>query len=103
LPPDPIAKISGLGNGKYAAGAMIARWSVDALVHGVGRTDLGSRDRLAAQLSVPAYARVQEGAVEPEVASAYRERVYFDWVVLITMTGICLGIAAWALRMKDSL
>lgn len=103
LPPDPIAKINGLGSGTYAAGAMIARWSVDALVHGVGRKDLGSRDRLAAQLSVPAYARVQDGASESEVASAYSRRVYVDWLVLITMTGFCLGIAAWALRMKDSL
>ena len=100
---DPISKISGLGAGKYAAGAMIARWSVDALVHGVGRTDLSSRDRLAAQLSVRAYARVQDGAPEPDVAAAYSRRVSFDWLVLVTMTGICLGISAWALRMKDSL
>ena len=103
LPPDPIVRISGLGNGKYAADAMIARWSVDALVHGVGRTDLAARDRLAAQLSVSGYARVQDGAIEPDVASVYSRHVYVDWLVLIAMTGTCLGLAAWALRTKDSL
>lgn len=103
LPPDPIARISGLGNGSYAAGAMIARWSVDALVHGVGRADVESRDRLASQMSVSAYASVQDGKAEPDVASAYSRRVYFDWLVLVMMTGIYLAIAAWALRAKDSL
>lgn len=103
VPPDPIVKVSGLGNGSYAAGAMIARWSVDALVHGVGRSDVESRDRLASQMSVSAYASVQDGMAEADVASAYGRRVYFDWLVLVTMTGIYLAIAAWALRAKDRL
>lgn len=103
IPPDPIARIAGLGSGKYAAGAMIARWSVDALVHGVSGADLAARDTLAAQLSVSAYANVQRNAPEAEIVSAYARRVYADWLVLIAMTGICLAIAAWALRMKDSL
>jgi len=103
LPQELVLKISGLGGAKYAADLMIARWSFDALLHGVGRNDASARDQLAATLSVAAYGKVQEGAAEPEIAVAYSRRVYVDWLVLVTMTGVFLGLAAWSLRRKDSL
>lgn len=102
-PPDPISRIDGLGGGAYAGDLMVARWSVDALVHGVSQTDLAARDRLATQMFVAAYEGVQSGASETDVSAAYAKRVRIDWAVLIAGIGLCLLLSAWALRQKDSL
>jgi ABC-type multidrug transport system ATPase subunit/pSer/pThr/pTyr-binding forkhead associated (FHA) protein len=101
--PDVIVKVDGLGDAAYASDLMIARWSVDALVHGVSRRDSVARDLLATHMSVSAYARVQAGAPASEIDSAYEQRVLLDWIVLASAAALCLLLAGWALRSKDSL
>jgi len=103
VPTDPISRIAGLGVGAYAADLMIARWAVDALVHGVGQRDREAREKLAAQMFVAEYEKVKSGSSEGAVSDAYLSRVWMDWAVLVLAVGLCLSLAAWALRAKDSL
>ncbi len=102
-PRDPVLKHPGLGPGAYAADLMIARWSVDALVNWVSRSDDTARSTLPCQMSVPAFRNVLDGQPETLVVSAYSQRVYLDWLVLVCVSALCLAGAGWSLRRKDSL
>lgn len=100
---EAVMKTEGLGAGRYVADMMTARWSVDALVHGVSRSDRDARIRLAAQLSVPAYKHVIDGESDSDVEGAYGRRVWLDWSILAVAACVYLLIAGAALRAKDSL
>ena len=100
---DPIQKTGGLGSGAYVASMMIARWSLDGLVHATGRYDAITRDRLAAQLFVAAYDDVRRGRPEHDIADSYGWRIAVDWLVMSVGVFVCLGLGAAALRSKDSL
>jgi hypothetical protein len=101
--PEPIAKYDGLGPAKYAAGLMVARWTVDALAHQVSLRDPEARDKLAAGMTVAGYRQVLEGKTEGQIKAAYRARVRLALAVLGLFITALLGLAMWALKRQDAL
>jgi hypothetical protein len=102
-PPDPVKKYAGLGAARYAAGAIVARWSVDALAHAVSINDRQARDVLAAQMTVAEYKKVLGSRPAWEVTQAYRRRVLTDMCVLAGFSILFLALTTWALGRKDLL
>lgn len=102
-PPDPVKKYAGLGAARYAAGGIVARWSLDALAHAVSIGDGRARDALAAQMTVAEYRKVIRGSAASEVTAAYRRRVLADMAVLACLSVLFLALTTWALKRKDSL
>ncbi|HZI19282.1 MAG TPA: FHA domain-containing protein [Pyrinomonadaceae bacterium] len=103
VPPDPVQKFDGLGAARYAADAMIARWSIEALAHTVSIHDTEARDRLPASMTVRAYQKVFDGEDEETIGAAYRRRVLLDALALAAFSGLFLLLTMWALRRKDVL
>ncbi len=99
----PVAMVEGLGNVSFASALILARWSVDGLVHWVSRTDAQARDRLAGQFYVAAYDRVWDGGSAAAIEEAFMRRTYLNWLVLVLTTAAYLGLAGLALKRKDSL
>ncbi len=100
---EPVAMVEGLGNVRLASALILARWSVDGLVHWVSRTDAETRDRLAGQFYVAAYDRVWDGGSSAGIEEAFMRRTYLNWLVLVLTTAAYLGLAGVALKSKDSL
>ena len=100
---EPVAMVEGLGNVRLASALILARWSVDGLVHWVSRTDAQTRDRLAGQFHVAAYDRVWNGGSAAAIEAAFMRRTYLNWFVLVLTTAAYLGLAGVALKSKDSL
>ncbi|MBI3650594.1 MAG: FHA domain-containing protein [Acidobacteria bacterium] len=102
-PPVPIGKRDGLGAASYAADAMIARWSMDALAHAVSIEDKQARDALASTMTVVEYDKVLNHQSESEVANAYRSRVWLDASLLLGFAAVFLLFTMWSLKRKDTL
>ena len=100
---EPVAMVEGLGNVNLASALILARWSVDGLVHWVSRTDAQTRDRLAGQFYVAAYDRIWDGGSAAAIEEAFRRRTYLNWLVLVLTTAAYLALAGVALKSKDSL
>ena len=100
---EPVAMVEGLGNVRLASALILARWSVDGLVHWVSRTDAETRDRLAGQFYVAAYDGVRDGGSAAAIEEAFMRRTYLNWLVLVLTTAAYLGLAGVALKSKDSL
>ena len=103
VPPDPVTMVEGLGGAKFASVLILARWSVDALVHSVGREDEETRDRLAGRFFVTAYEQVWEGGSPEEIADEFRFHAYLNWLAILLTIAANLKLAAMALKKKDSL
>jgi len=99
----PIGKYDGLGPARYAAAAIVARWTIDALAHQVSIEDPSARDKLASSMTVVEYQTVLDGKSKDEIKSAYRARVIFDCGVLALFSFIFLGLTMWSLKRKDVL
>jgi ABC-type multidrug transport system ATPase subunit/pSer/pThr/pTyr-binding forkhead associated (FHA) protein len=99
--PSPIQKYSGLGPARYVSALMLARWSVDGLVHVVSVKDEQARDRLATQMWVHSHP-VVTGAREPEdIEDAYRNRLRVDVAILLGFNLVLLSLTMLALKKKD--
>lgn len=103
MPPEVFDKYDGLGAASYAAAAIVARWTIDALAHDVSIEDKNARERLAIRMTVVGYQAVFDGKSEDEIASAYRTRVAIDCGVLALFSAIFLGLTMWSLKRKDVL
>lgn len=103
MPPEVIGKYDGLGLASYAAAAIVARWTIDALAHAVSIEDTSARERLASRMTVVEYQAVFDGKSEDEIASAYRTRVATDCGVLVIFSVVFLVLTMWALKRKDVL
>jgi ABC transport system ATP-binding/permease protein len=102
-PQDPIAKYEGLGPIQPLSALVMARWSIDGLVHAVSLDDNATRDQLASQLYVHSYARVLEGQSDSAIQESYRRRVWMDLTILAGFSLSFLGLTMWALKRKDIL
>jgi len=102
-PPEPLQKSDGLGGMKLLADLMIARWTIDALVHQVSIDDPTARDRLAARMTVNEYQRVLNKEPDADVVSAYNSRVRWDLLILSGCSILFLLMTMLALKRKDSL
>lgn len=102
-PADIIQKNDGLGPAKYASALVLARWSIDGLVHAVSVKDTVARDRLAAQLSVKGYAAVLQGRAPDQIVAAYRRREWLDILVLVLFNVVLLSLTMFVLKRKDIL
>jgi len=101
--PVRLVKRDGLGAGKILSAIMLARWSIDGLVHAVSVEDQRSRDRLATQLYVAGYASVLAGKDSSSVKEAYLLRVWLDLVVLLAFSLVLLPLTMWTLKRRDVL
>ena len=100
---EPVTMMEGLGNVRLASVVILARWSVDALVHSVSAASPETRDRLASRFYVAAYQEVWDGGSAAAVEEAFRRHLYLNWFVLLLTTGAYLWLAGRALRSRDSL
>lgn len=103
MPQQVIGKYDGLGAAGYAAAAIAARWTIDALAHDVSVEDKNARERLATRMTVVGYQAVFDGKSEDEIASAYRTRIVLDCGVLAFFSAVFLGLTMWSLKRKDVL
>lgn len=103
LPPDPVARYTGLGVARPISALVTARWSIDGLVHAVGLHDKKARDNLAAELYVEGYSLVLQGKSDAAVRDAYRKRLWLDFSVLGGFSLLFLALTMWALKRKDIL
>ncbi len=101
--PRTIEKRDGLGPARPVSALLMARWSVDALAHIVSLDDAETRDRMAGQLSMAAYATVLDGESGPAIADAYGRRIAFDLTLLAVFTVVPLGLTMVALKRRDVL
>jgi hypothetical protein len=99
----PVTRHEGLGAAKWAADLMIARWSVEALVHAVSIEDEKARHNLAARMTVAGYDSVLRQQTERSIEEAYRSRVLIDSAILAGFPILFLILTMWALRRKDTL
>jgi ABC-type multidrug transport system ATPase subunit/pSer/pThr/pTyr-binding forkhead associated (FHA) protein len=102
-PPLPVSKHEGLGGAAYAADLMVARWSIDALVHVVSIDDKKARDRLAAQMTVAGYDQALKQESETKIIDSYRSRVLLDASILGGFATAFLLLTMLALKRKDTL
>jgi ABC-type multidrug transport system ATPase subunit/pSer/pThr/pTyr-binding forkhead associated (FHA) protein len=100
---DPIARVDGLGAAQVVSAVVLARWSIDGLVHAVSLNNRKSRDRLAAQIYVASYETVFDGQDASAVADAYRQRIWSDLATLIAFSLLFLTATMWALKNRDVL
>jgi ABC transport system ATP-binding/permease protein len=102
---DPVSKSwDGLpGPARFAADLMIARWSLEGLVHGVGIDDREGRGTLALRLHVVEYEHVVKGEEPGSISSSYRMRALIDSAALSGFIALFLALTMWALKRKDVL
>jgi hypothetical protein len=87
---------------------MIARWSVEGLVHAVSIEDNRARNLLALRMTIAEYDLSINGDSESKSLSqssknAYRFRVFIDSVILAGFAALFLMLTMWALKRKDTL
>jgi ABC-type multidrug transport system ATPase subunit len=104
-PLDPVKKIwDGLpGPARFAADLMIARWSLDGLIHAVGIDDKEARGTLALRLHVAEYEHVVKGESPSSISSSYRLRALIDSAAISGFIVLFLALTMWALKRKDVL
>jgi ABC-type multidrug transport system ATPase subunit/pSer/pThr/pTyr-binding forkhead associated (FHA) protein len=102
-PGQVIKSYDGLGAAGYAAAAIVARWSLDALAHVVSVDDKTARDQLALNMSVAEYQQVATGQTESNIVRAYNERIRMDVGILAGLVVLFLAMTGWALKRKDVL
>jgi ABC-type multidrug transport system ATPase subunit len=100
---DPVQKSEGLGNVKFFADLMTARWTIDALVHRVSINDFEARDQLAARMTVEEYQNVLDKKSDPAISEAYESRVLTDLSILMVFSLFFLIFTMIALKRKDAL
>ena len=100
---DPVKRNPGLGSLGYASGAIIARWTIDALAHTVSLEDEDARHRLPTQMTVRAYQRVLDGSQESTMRAHYRNHIALDLTLLGGFSVIFVGLTMAALKHKDVL
>ena len=101
--PARIEKRDGLGGARFLSALVLARWSIDGLVHVVSLDDDETRDHLPSQVSVAGYATVLETADEAAVTRAYRLRTILDFAILVVFLAAFLPLTMWALKRRDVL
>lgn len=101
--PDVVTKKDGLGPAGPVSAVVMARWSMDGLVHAVSVNDADARNTLASTVYVPGYQAVFDGKDAASVAHAYRVRVWLDLSILAAFNAILLALTVWALKRKDVL
>ena len=99
----PVAMVEGLGSAKLASALILARWSVDGLVHCVSRTDSETRDRLARRFFIAAYDHVWDGDSSADIESAFQWHTYLNWLAILITIAVYLTLAGLALKTRDSL
>jgi hypothetical protein len=99
----PVVKNSGMGAASIASIPMIARWSIDGLVHAVSIGDDKTRDRLATNLWVAEYNNVFDKRSASSIEAAYRLRVFINLLILSLFIALFLALTMWALKRKDVL
>ena len=99
----PVTMVEGLGNARLASALILARWSVDGLVHCVSRTDTETRARLARRFFIAAYDHVWAGDSTAEIESAFRRHTYLNWLAILLTIAVYLTLAGLALKRRDSL
>lgn len=104
-PVDPVKKSwDGLpGPARFAADLMIARWSLDGLVHAVGIDDEKGRGTLALRLYVAEYQHAVNGESPNHISSSYRSRALMDSAAISGFIVLFLALTIWALKRKDVL
>ncbi len=103
-PPEVIRKVNdGMGLTRYASAVMIARWSLEALVHAVSINDQKARNDLATMLTVTEYEHIFKGESEDQITEAYAQRVGLDALLLTGFSLLFLCLAMIALKRKDKL
>ena len=100
---EPVAMVEGLGSAKLASALILARWSVDGLVHCVSRTDSETRDRLARRFFIAAYDHVWDGDSSADIESAFQWHTYLNWLAILITIAVYLTLAGLALKTRDSL
>jgi ABC-type multidrug transport system ATPase subunit len=101
--PNPVKKSSGLGTLRYASTAIIARWTLDGLVHAVSLDDDSARSRLPTQVTVRGYRHVLAGSPEATVHADYRAQMLRDVSMLGAFSIVFLALTLVALHHKDPL
>jgi ABC-type multidrug transport system ATPase subunit/ABC-type multidrug transport system permease subunit len=99
----PVVKNGGMGAASIASIPMIARWSIDGLVHTVSIGDEKTRDRLATNLWVAEYQNVFDKRSASSIEAAYRLRVFINLLILSLFIALFLALTMWALKRKDVL
>jgi hypothetical protein len=102
-PGQVIKAYDGLGPARYAAAAIIARWSLDALAHAVSAGDKNAREQLALNMTVARYEIAAKGKPESDIAGAYEERLRLDMAMISGFIILFLAMTGCALKRKDVL
>lgn len=102
-PSQVIKSYDGLGAAGYAAAAIVARWSLEALAHVVSVDDKAARDQLALNMTVAEYEQVATKQTETNIVRAYDERIRLDLGILAGFVVLFLAMTGWALKRKDLL
>lgn len=100
-PGQVIKSYDGLGAARYAAAAIVARWSLDALAHAVSVNDKKAREQLALNMTIAAYEHVAQGKSETDIARAFEDRVKTDLAIIAGFIILFLALTGWALKRKD--
>lgn len=93
----------GLGAAKFLSALVLARWSIDGLVHVVSMDDDKTRDKLAASVYTASYATVLDNGDATAIADAYRLRAWFDLAVVMLFSLAFLPLTMLALKRRDVL
>jgi hypothetical protein len=100
---EPIEKRDGLGPGRLLTTAVLARWSLDALLHVASMDNVKTRDRLAEGVFVPAYATVLNGESSWAIDVSYRLHTWGDIALIFAFSMGLLPLTMWSLKRHDVL
>lgn len=100
---EPIEKRDGLGAGRPLTAVVLARWSLDALLHVVSLDNVTTRDRVAEGVSMAGYDTVFDGDSQTEVGDTYRLRTGLDITILAAFSLGLLPLTMWLLKRRDVL
>jgi hypothetical protein len=98
-----VEKRDGLGVARYLSALVLARWTLDGLVHVVSMDDTATREKLASQVSVAAYGAVLDGEASSVVEDAYHFRIWLDFGAIVIFSIVSLPVTMWALKRRDVL
>jgi ABC transport system ATP-binding/permease protein len=101
--PARIDKNDGLGAAQFISALVLARWSIDGLVHAVSLDDEETRNKLAFHISTASYATVLDNADDDTVARAYHLRTSLDLGILLVFCLAFLPLTMWMLKRRDVL
>lgn len=100
---EPIEKRDGLGAGRFLTTAVLARWSLDALLHVASLDNRATRDRIAEGVSMSAYTVVLNHDGSAAITRAYRLRTWEDLAIILTFSAVLLPLTMWSLKRHDAL